>query len=188
MRLAVISDVHGNLPALEATLAAIAADGADMTVNLGDLLSGYVQPADTADRLIELGLPTVRGNHERQLLTLPRESMGMTDRIADDLLTPRHRGWLASLPMTFEPAPQVLAFHGTPTDDLQYLMHTVEPAGARPATPAEVEERVGDVSGYRLLLCGHTHRRVVAVTGRPAGSESGQRRLAGLPRRRAVPP
>jgi predicted phosphodiesterase len=157
MRLAVISDVHGNLPALDAVLAAIAADGADRTVNLGDLLSGYVQPAATADRLIGLGLPTVRGNHERQVLTLAPESMGMADRIAADQITPGHREWLGSLPMTLEPAPQVLAFHGTPTDDLQYLLHTVERNGVRPATTAEVQERVGDVSGYRLLLCGHTH-------------------------------
>jgi predicted phosphodiesterase len=157
MRLAVISDVHGNLPALEAVVTAIAAEGVDLTVNLGDLLSGYVQPAETADRLIELGLPTVRGNHERQVLTLPEQAQGMADRIAGSLLTPRHREWLASLPMTLEPAPGVLAFHGSPSDDLQYLLHTVEPTGVRGASVAEVRERVGDVSAYRLLLCGHTH-------------------------------
>ena len=133
MRLAVISDVHGNLPALEAVLAAIGADGADLVVNLGDLLSGYVQPAETADRLIELGLPTVRGNHERQLLTQPVEIQGMADRVTAELLSEHHRLWMSSLPMTLQPAPGVLAFHGSPTDDLQYLMHTVEPARVRPA-------------------------------------------------------
>lgn len=157
MRIAVISDVHGNLPALEAVLAAIEAEDADLTVNLGDLLSGYVQPAQTADLLVVAGLPTVRGNHERQLLTLPRERMGMTDRVAHDEMSATHREWLASLPATLEPAPGVLAFHGTPTDDLRYLLHTVTAEGAREATAAEVAERLGDVSGYRLLLCGHTH-------------------------------
>jgi predicted phosphodiesterase len=157
MRIAVISDVHGNLPALDATLAAIADDGVDLTVNLGDLLSGYVQPAETADRLIELGLPTVRGNHERQVLTFPDQRKGMTDRITSDLITAQHRDWMRSLPRTLEPAPGVLAFHGSPTDDLQYLMHTVEPAGVRPASLAEVRERLGEAVGYRLLLCGHTH-------------------------------
>lgn len=157
MRLAVISDVHGNLPALDAVLAAIAADQVDATVNLGDLLSGYVQPAETADRLIALGLPTVRGNHERQVLTFPERDKGLADRIAGGLMTDRHREWMAALPMTIEPAPGVLAFHGSPTDDLQYLLHTVDPAGARPATLTEVQQRVGDVGAYRLLLCGHTH-------------------------------
>ncbi len=157
MRLAVISDVHGNLLALDAVLAAIAGDGVDLTVNLGDLLSGPVQPAETADRLIELGLPTVAGNHERQLLTFSEQRMGMTDRVTSGLLGARHRAWMASLPMTLSPAPGVLAFHGTPTDDLQYLLHTVTADGVREATVEEVGARLGDVGGYRLLLCGHTH-------------------------------
>jgi predicted phosphodiesterase len=157
MRIAVISDVHGNLLALEAVLAAIAADGADLTVNLGDLLSGYGQPARTADRLIAAGLATVRGNHERQVLTFDADKMGMADRLTSAVITAEHRDWMASLPLTLSPSPGVLAFHGTPTDDLQYLLHTVDPSGARAATEDEVVRRLGDVSGYRLLLCGHTH-------------------------------
>ena len=68
MRIAAISDIHGNLLALEAVLADVATQSVDVVVNLGDLLSGGVQPRETADRLMELDLPTVRGNHERQLL------------------------------------------------------------------------------------------------------------------------
>ena len=159
MRIAVISDVHGNLPALEAVLAAIGAAGADLTVNLGDLLSGFVRPAETADRLIAAGLATVAGNHERQVLTFAPERMGLADRLASDAITAGHREWLRSLPATLAPAPGVLAFHGTPTDDLQYLLHTVDADGAREATGPEVVERLGDVPGARLLLCGHTHLR-----------------------------
>ncbi|MEU4560618.1 metallophosphoesterase family protein [Actinoplanes sp. NPDC023936] len=158
MRIAVISDVHGNLFALEAVLAAIEGDGVDVTVNCGDLLSGYVRPAETADRLMAAGLLTVAGNHERQLLTFAPDRMGMADRVAGAVISERHREWMASLPMTAEPAPGVLAFHGTPTDDLRYLLHTVEAAGgARDATVDEVAARVGDVAGWSLLLCGHTH-------------------------------
>ncbi|MEV6302093.1 metallophosphoesterase family protein [Actinoplanes sp. NPDC051861] len=157
MRIAVISDVHGNLPALEAVLAAIAAEGADLTVNLGDLLSGYVLPAATADLLIAAGLATVRGNHERQVLTYGPERIGMADRLTKQALTGAHLRWMASLPMTLSPAPGVLAFHGTPTDDVCHLLHTVTPQGVREATVAEVQQRLGDVSGYSLLLCGHTH-------------------------------
>lgn len=157
MRIAVISDVHGNLPALDAVLAAIDADGVDLTVNLGDLLSGYVQPAQTADRLIAARLATVAGNHERQVLTFDAGKMGMADRLTSEVITAAHREWMASLPLTLSPAPGVLAFHGTPTDDLQYLLHTVDESGARGATADEVLRRLGDVSGYRLLLCGHTH-------------------------------
>jgi predicted phosphodiesterase len=79
MRIAVLSDVHGNLPALDAVTADIAGRDADVVVNLGDLLSGAVQPRETADRLMDLDLPTVAGNHERQLLTLSPDRMSASD-------------------------------------------------------------------------------------------------------------
>lgn len=159
MRIAVISDVHGNLPALDAVMAAIEGERVDVTVNCGDLLSGYVQPLETAERLMALGLPTVAGNHERQLLTFGPERIGMADRVARELLGEGHLEWLRSLPAVVSPVPGVLAFHGTPTDDLQYLMHTVEASGGmRAATVEEVVDRLGDVSGFSLLLCGHTHQ------------------------------
>ncbi|MGY1807988.1 metallophosphoesterase family protein [Blastococcus sp. SYSU D00669] len=157
MRIAAISDVHGNLGALDAVLADVATRDVDVVVNLGDVLSGAVRPGATADRLLELDLPTVRGAHERQLLTFPRERMGASNRLAHDELTDRHRAWLAGLPLTLAPAPGVLAFHGSPTDDLTYLLETVDPGGARPAIPEEVADRLGPHAGTPLLLCGHTH-------------------------------
>jgi predicted phosphodiesterase len=157
MRIAAISDVHGNLLALDAVLADIAGQSADVVINLGDLLSGLVQPRETADRLMHLDLPTVAGNHERQLLTFPRERMGISDRLAHDTIGPQHREWLSGLPDTLRPADGVLAFHATPTDDLVYLLESVDPSGARPATEAEVVERLGAAAEVPLLLCGHTH-------------------------------
>ncbi len=158
MRIAVVSDVHGNLPALEAVIAAIEAERVDLVVNCGDLLSGYVQPAQTADRLMAWDVPTVAGNHERQLLTFGPERIGMADRLAGEVLSPGHLAWLRSLPAVLSPVPGVLAFHGSPTDDLRYLMHTVDVSGARPAVVEEVLERLGEVvHSHGLLLCGHTH-------------------------------
>ena len=130
MRIAATSDVHGNRAALEAVLADIETQGVDVVVNLGDLLSGALQPRETADRLLELDLPTVRGNHERQQINTQRERMGASDRHAHDSLADPHRAWLASLPLTLEVAPGALAFHGSPTDDLTYLLDTVTPEGA----------------------------------------------------------
>ena len=60
MRIAAISDIHGNLDALDAVLADIALRGVDVTVNLGDIVSGHLQPRATAARLMGLGLPTIR--------------------------------------------------------------------------------------------------------------------------------
>lgn len=164
MRLAVVSDIHGNLPALEAVLADVAASGADATVNLGDIVSGPLWPAQTAERLMALALPTIRGNHERQLLTLPRERMGASDAFAEAALAPAQRDWLAALPATRVLSPEVFCCHGTPASDLAYFLETVTPEGwrgpaepgLRAATAAEAAERAGAVR-HGLILCGHTH-------------------------------
>lgn len=95
MRIAVISDLHGNLAALEAVLGDLARRGADRVVNLGDLLSGGLAPAATADRLMGLGQLIVRGNHERQLLEEPYARMSRSDRLAHGQLTGQLRTGLA---------------------------------------------------------------------------------------------
>ena len=71
MRIADFSDTHGNLAGLEAVLADKAARRVDLIINLGDILSGPLQPAQTADGLMQLALPIIRCNHERQLLMIP---------------------------------------------------------------------------------------------------------------------
>lgn len=156
MRIAVFSDIHGNLAGLEAVLADIARRHVDMIVNLGDILSGPLQPAQTAERLMALNLPTIRGNHERQLLTLKPDRMNQSDQYAHAELTDGHRAWLATLPENAWLNEDVYACHGTPDNDLQYFLQTVEPLGVREATDVEVLERAGEVSAS-LILCGHTH-------------------------------
>jgi len=165
-RIAVLSDVHGNAPALAAVLAAIDAAGVDLVLNLGDIISGAVDPRGTLDLLATRpDIVTVRGNHERQVLTLPYDEMGTVDRIASGILADADRTWLGSLPLTAEPVPGVLAFHAVPDDDATYLTQTVvgptaeHPSGVREATDDELVERLGAAYGtYALYLCGHTHQ------------------------------
>jgi predicted phosphodiesterase len=174
MRIAVLSDIHGNLPALEAVLAELAAAAADRVVNLGDTLSGPLWPAETADRLIALGWPTIAGNHERQLLTQPPGRLSPTDAHTLARLAPAHRAWLAALPATRWLDDEVYCCHGTPSSDLQYLMETVTPGhqrdgdpGIRAATAAELANRLDGLGPTRprLLLCGHTHQPRVRTWG-----------------------
>jgi predicted phosphodiesterase len=75
MRIAVISDVHGNLPALEAVLNDIKGRGVDLTVNLGDCVTSPLWPKETFEALQSLALPTVRGNHDRWIEELPDDKL-----------------------------------------------------------------------------------------------------------------
>jgi predicted phosphodiesterase len=155
MRIAAISDIHGNLPALDAVLADAAGRSVDLIVNLG-ILSGPLFPVETADRLIPLDLPTIRGNHERQLLELPPERMGASDRYASARLRADQLAWIAALPVSLRPVPDVLMVHGTPACDLEYFLHAVTEDGLADATPAEIEARAKGADAA-VILCGHTH-------------------------------
>ncbi|VWX55061.1 metallophosphoesterase [Novosphingobium sp. 9U] len=163
MKIAVMSDIHGNVAALNAVLADAAARQVDRIVNLGDICSGALFPRETAERLMPLGLPTIRGNHERQLADQPRERMGLSDRHAADTLRPHQLAWLAALPPTLRLTDDVLLVHGTPDSDLAYFLETVTKVGLREATRHEAKQRAGSVDAA-VILCGHTHlQRIIKL-------------------------
>lgn len=165
-RIAVLSDIHGNLPALKAVVADAEGQGCTEFLNLGDNLSGPLWPAETADWLMARDWPTIAGNHERQVLTLPPERTGPSDAFARGELSEAHIAWIASLPQAMT-QPGMLLVHGTPRSDVEHFLETVEPEGIRRATEAEIAERLGGTAAP-LTLCGHTHiaRQVRLADGR----------------------
>jgi diadenosine tetraphosphatase ApaH/serine/threonine PP2A family protein phosphatase len=160
MRIAVIADIHGNILALEAVLADLAKrGGADLTVDLGDCVSGPLWPAETFARLEKLGAITVRGNHDRRVALDSLDAMGPSDRFAHDRLSPAQRDWLATLPLRAEVAPSVLAFHARPDHDESYLTEIIAGGSLVRAPLAKIEKRLTGLDhSLRLLLFGHSHR------------------------------
>lgn len=164
-RFAVLSDIHGNLPALEAVLADMHHRGVRHAVNLGDILSGPLWPAETADLLMGLHLPTIAGNHERQLLACQQQPGGPSDQYAYEQTSALQRAWLASLPASLSLG-DVLLTHGAPGNDLQYLLEDIAAGHVVPASLRTVQQRLGACAAS-LVLCGHTHMpRVLQL---PAG-------------------
>jgi putative phosphoesterase len=166
MRIAAISDIHGNIRALEAALAHVRALGdIDRLVVSGDLLSGPLEPSETADVLMSLDAAVIRGNHERQLLDCATEPGGASDQYAFEHTTEKQRAWLATLPATLELAPDVLVCHGTPESDLVYLCEEL----GTPFTLASDRVILERLAGAReaLVLSGHSHhpRTVRLSTG-----------------------
>ncbi|MET3495805.1 metallophosphoesterase family protein [Variovorax boronicumulans] len=167
MRIAIVSDIHGNLPALEAVVEDIARRGSDAVVNLGDSLSGPLMPLETARFLMAQHWVHLAGNHERQLLSLPSARRGASDAFAHARLGAKEFEWMASLGHSLRLSPEVLLCHGTPASDLEYFLETVEPANFRAATQAEIDARLGEVDA-ELIACGHTH---VPRVARAAGGQ-----------------
>ncbi|MEP7011753.1 MAG: metallophosphoesterase family protein [Acidobacteriota bacterium] len=156
MRIALLSDIHGNLAALEAVAADLKKRGVDQIVNLGDLVSGPLLPLETAQYLMAEGWLTIAGNHERQLLTLGPGERGASDEYAMSCLTRDALAWFRTFPPTARLDSEVLLCHGTPESDNEYFLETVEGRGARLANLREIETRLGP-EAYPVVACGHTH-------------------------------
>jgi predicted phosphodiesterase len=155
VRLALISDMHGNRVALDAVLADIERIGVDGGVCLGDVAQGGPQPAEALDRVRELGWPVILGNADDFLLRIPDDSPEpITERQlavrewTRSRLTPAHFELIESFSPTVElelPGGRtVLACHGSPRSYDDVLLPETEPGPAY-ETDADV------------LAGGHTH-------------------------------
>jgi predicted phosphodiesterase len=158
MRAAVLADIHGNLPALEAVLAEVDAAGVDAVVLLGDIALGPM-PAQTLDRLTALGdrAVWVHGNCEREMVTafdggeVPGPfaaeavaSAGLIDRA--------HRDLIDGLPLTvtldIDGLGPVLFCHASPRRDDEMVLVDSPLAVWRSALDGVVEH---------TAVLGHTH-------------------------------
>ena len=167
MRLALLSDIHGNTWALEAVLADASGRRPDGYVLLGDLLADGPDPLGTLALLRGLTNATyVQGNTDRYLGDLsqvvpPRSEMPdlvATWRWAVDLLGNEGCRFLASLPTDARletPAGAVLATHGVPGDDEGWI---------EPQHATKMESL--DWRGARVLLLGHSHSPFVLHGGK----------------------
>lgn len=167
MRIALLSDIHGNLIALEAVVADARRRGVDAIVNLGDLLSGPLQPLETARYLMAQGWPTIAGNHERQLLAItPEKPGGASDAYARAQLGDAELAWLRALPTSLRLTDEIFLCHGTPRSDIEYFLDAQDGPRLRMATAAEVADRLGDEPSP-VVCCGHTHvpRAMRAASG-----------------------
>ncbi len=154
-RVAVLADIHGVLPALEAVLAEKDVQTADAIVLAGDIASGP-QPVETLDLLVSLGerVVWVRGNADRELVEMAR---GQFDREPPDpvspwaaeQLRPDQVELLASLPTTVTIG-DALYCHATPRDDEEMVL-VDSPISRWARVFSDLPEDI------RTVVCGHTH-------------------------------
>ena len=164
MQIAIISDVHGNLVALDAVLADINRKEIDQIVCLGDVAAIGPQPCQVLARLESLGCLCVMGNHDAELLALaegknslegPPLVVEWVEWCADQLTTGDFeylRSFQPLVDVSLDATTNLLCFHGSPRSNAEYIL-----AG----TPAsELEEML---TGYtaKVMACGHTHMQML---------------------------
>lgn len=163
MRIALVSDVHGNAFALEQVLARIGRRGADLILCLGDVATLGPEPERTLELLHESGAICILGNHDEFMLR-PESVTDYTKigvlldsidwcraRLSAAALD-SIRSFRATYEVRLENGETLFAFHGTPTSNTTDLLATSE--------PARVEEWIGSSPGT-LLAGGHTHLQML---------------------------
>ena len=165
-RVAVLSDVHGNLPALEAVRAALKKERPDAVIVAGDLVFNGPDPSGAVDALRDMeasGAAIVQGNTDVAVAdfdysaAFPWFTDGVPDTFRDaaewahDELGDERIGWLRRLPserrLVLEDT-MVLACHASPGSQTQGFDAQLD--------PSVVLERVARTDA-RVICCGHTH-------------------------------
>ncbi|MHB1342330.1 MAG: metallophosphoesterase family protein [Coriobacteriia bacterium] len=175
-RIALFSDVHANLMALDAVLGDIAAAGVTELYCLGDLVGYGPDPSGVVDRIRSLGIPTIKGNYDEGIGTRRGEcgcyyatdqaktdgaaSYAFTDAALDEV----DHDWLASRPGELRlehRGARVLLAHGSPRKINEYLL---------PDRQDSQLARLADEAGADVVCIGHIHipyhRKLTADDGR----------------------
>lgn len=162
-RLALFSDIHGNLPALDAVLADIDAAGLTERYCLGDLVGYGPDPAGVIDRIRASGIPTVLGNYDEGIANRRGEcgcyyatGQAKADgaasyRFTEPLVDDERAAWLAALPLHLRLEHRgwrILLTHGSPRKINEYLLPD--------RTDAQLA-RLAEEAGADLVCVGHVH-------------------------------
>lgn len=155
MRYGVISDIHGNLLALQVAVSRLKREGVDGWLCLGDIIGYGPHPNECVETVAELGALAVAGNHE--LIILKLLSGSGSGRLAqntrdwtDSVLRDDCRAYLAQLPLVVS-SPEFVMAHASLDDPEEYLTR-----------PSQATDQLGRLEAEhpsaRVLLVGHTHR------------------------------
>lgn len=167
MRIALISDIHGNCFALDAALADLRSQQVDQIICLGDTIQGGAQPAETVRRLAELGCSIVMGNADAWLLAEENDAAEPTSQqqrearawtlsklSADDQAF--IRSFQPTVEMALDGGQRLLCFHGSPISYNDILL---------PNTPSEDWERLLGPYAPAIMAGGHTHTQQMRSVG-----------------------
>ena len=175
MRLAILADIHGNLVAFDAALADARSQNADRIILAGDIVVGCPDSGDCWNRAVSLGVPILRGNHERYVCELTPRQAGDAQyapiRWAAERLSKDQIAAMTGLPMSLvlPEFPDTLFVHASPGDDRDNIA---------PHTPASEIAAMFPGITQRWIVRGHNHTCMIRPWGEAAIVTTGS---VGLP-------
>lgn len=163
MKLAILSDIHANLHALEAVWEDLESQRPDGVYCLGDLVGYGAYPNETIEFIRDRQIPTVMGNYDEGVgFDLSDCGCVYKNPVEDQLgkrslewtkekTTDKNKAYLQSLPLQIrldEQNPRLMLVHGSPRKINEYLYKD---------RPEATFDRIAKVAGVEILLFGHTH-------------------------------
>lgn len=168
MRIALFSDIHANLPALEACFNSIEEQQVDAIYCLGDLVGYNIWPNEVVNEIRKRGIPTIAGNYDQGIglmsdqcgcayKTTEETDMGkISISYTNHLVQPEERKYLRTLPAHIRVEYQLnddkldlLMVHGSPRKINEYLFEDREEKSML---------RIMQDAGADILCFGHTHK------------------------------
>ncbi len=166
MKIALIGDIHANLPALEVVIADARAQGAEALWNIGDFVGYGPFPEEVVQFCLGLEMPAVLGNYDQKVLRYATHGVKTKNPLkrmafawASAQLSPASRAYLEALPE--QRRIQALGWtallcHGSPASIQEHLT---------PQTPASRLVELAALAAAPLVICGHSHQPFARQAG-----------------------
>ncbi|WP_037940756.1 metallophosphoesterase family protein [Sulfurospirillum arcachonense] len=156
IKIAILSDIHGNIFALEEVYKNAKSKGVDKFINLGDIFYGPIEPKKTYDFLKEHDFITISGNQDRFLLEVDKQAISQnpTIKFVLDELGSEGLEWIKKLDFDLHVDKDIYICHGTPSNDEEYLLETFDKTIKE---DKEIKNSLKDID-KSVILCGHSHK------------------------------
>ncbi|GHU33170.1 DNA methylase [Spirochaetia bacterium] len=153
MKIALISDIHGNIPALEAVYKSILDKNISEIYNLGDSCYGPLWPEETAQFIIKNNIISIMGNGDEDLIKYPLKNETVKYIISQ--LSEKSINWIKNLPAIYENN-DVTLFHGSPNNSGKYFLEKIVNKQIVIKSNDEIKETIKDIKS-KYICFGHSH-------------------------------
>ncbi len=166
MKIAIISDIHGNSWALETILADIHLKGIPKIYDLGDSLFGPLDPKRTFKLIKEWNIQSIRGNQDEYTLeNTDRDPVRKTHTYVRSQLNNEAIEWLRALPKERVLDDNIYMCHGMPHNDSEYMIEKLHKEYVGVKDPDFLDEQLFTIK-QKIVLCGHSHTPRVIETNK----------------------